>query len=83
MNGFSVLLAKDMFFGKQKLYVKKINKFIKYIWQLIISNSNATLEIPWLRPWYKYWYIEKGLCDIVQPSECTKSFFALVIILTN
>ena len=27
----------------------KINKFIKSIWQLIISNSNATLELPSLR----------------------------------
>ena len=29
----------------------KINKFIKPIWQLIISSSNATLEVPLLRPW--------------------------------
>ena len=28
----------------------KMNEFIKYIWQLIISNSNATLEVPSLRP---------------------------------
>ena len=27
-----------------------MNKFIKYIWQLIISTSNATLEVPSLRP---------------------------------
>ena len=27
----------------------KMNKFIKYIWQLIISTSNATLEISSLR----------------------------------
>ena len=52
-----------MIFGKQKFDVKqlnmnkfisdvkqlKINKFIKSIWQLIITNSNATLEIPSLR----------------------------------
>ena len=28
----------------------KMKKFIKYIWQLIISTSNAALEIPSLRP---------------------------------
>ena len=52
-----------MIFGKQKFDVKqlnmnkfisdvkqlKINKFIKSSWQLIISNSNATLEVPSLR----------------------------------
>ena len=27
----------------------KMKKFIKYIWQLIISNSNATLEVPSIR----------------------------------
>ena len=27
-----------------------MNKFIKDIWQLIISNSNATLEVPSPRP---------------------------------
>ena len=34
----------------------KINKFIKFIWQLIISTSNATLEVPLLRPcrWYSF-----------------------------
>ena len=32
----------------------KIKKFIKYIWQLIISTSNATLEVPSLRPCYYY-----------------------------
>ena len=29
----------------------KMNKFIKYIWQLIIRTSNATLEVPSLRPY--------------------------------
>ena len=29
----------------------KMNKFIKYIWQLIITTSNATLEVPSLLPW--------------------------------
>ena len=29
----------------------KLSKFIKYIWQLIISTSNATLEVPSLCPW--------------------------------
>ena len=28
----------------------KINKFIKSMWQVIISNSNAALEVPSLRP---------------------------------
>ena len=27
-----------------------MNKFIKYIWQLIINTSNGTLEVPLLRP---------------------------------
>ena len=26
------------------------NKFIKYIWQMIISTSNATLEVPHYAP---------------------------------
>ena len=29
----------------------KMNESIKYIWQLIISISNATLEVPSLHPW--------------------------------
>ena len=29
----------------------KMNEFIKYIWQLIISTSNATLEEHSLHPW--------------------------------
>ena len=39
---------KIWFLGKQKFDVKqlKMKKFIKSIWQLIISTSNATLEIP-------------------------------------
>ena len=32
----------------------KMNKFIKYIWQLIISTSNATFEVPSLRPCKDY-----------------------------
>ena len=28
----------------------KMNEFIKYIWQLIISTLNATLEVPSLHP---------------------------------
>ena len=54
-----------MIFGKQKFDVKqaedeqiyvfnvkqlKMNKFMKYIWQLIISISNVTLEVSSLRP---------------------------------
>ena len=27
----------------------KMNKFIKYVWQLIISTSNGILEVPLLR----------------------------------
>ena len=34
----------------------KISKFIKSIWQLITSTSNATLEVPLPRPCY-CWYI--------------------------
>ena len=38
--------------SKLMLNVKqlKMNKSIKCIWQLIISTSNATLEVPSLRP---------------------------------
>ena len=48
----SFVLAKDMFFGKQKFDVKqlKMNKFIKSIWQVIISTSNTTLDVASLRP---------------------------------
>ena len=44
-----------MTFGKQKLDVKrlKMNKFIKSIWQLIISTSNATPEVASLFPLLK------------------------------
>ena len=37
-----------------------MNKFIKHIWQLIISTLNATLEVPSLCPWLrakKYAYL--------------------------
>ena len=76
INIRSLLLAKNMFFGKQKFDVKqlklnrfifevkrlkihkfmfdvkqlKMSRFIKSISDLIISTSNATLEVPWLRP---------------------------------
>ena len=64
INSHSLLFAKDMIFGKQKFDFKrldmnsimcnvkqlKMNKLIKYIWQLIISSSNATHEVPSLRP---------------------------------
>ena len=58
----SLLFAKDMIFGKQKFDVLKINnfmfnvkqlkmnKFKKYIWQLVISTSNYALEVPALLP---------------------------------
>ena len=32
----------------------KMNKFMKYIWQLIISIPNATPEVPSLRPCYLF-----------------------------
>ena len=61
---FSLLVAKDMVFEKQKLDVKQLkmnkfmsdvkqlemNRFIKSIWQFIISTSNATLQVPSLHP---------------------------------
>ena len=64
IKSHSLLLAKDMFFRKQKFDVKqfkmnkfifdvkqlKINKFINSTWQLIISTSNPTLEVSSLRP---------------------------------
>ena len=45
-----VIEAKLMFNVKQL----KMNKFIKYIWQLIISTSNATLKLPSLRPYTNF-----------------------------
>ena len=44
-----------MIFEKQKFDVKqlKMNKFIKSIWQLIISTSNATPEVASLCPCLK------------------------------
>ena len=45
-----------------------MNKFIKYIWQLINSTSNATLEVPLLRPcqamgfdYYVFFKLEKAI----------------------
>ena len=45
-------LSKIQFLGKLKFDIKqlKVKKFIKYVWQLVISNSSATLEVPSLRP---------------------------------
>ena len=40
-------MNKFMFNVKQL----KMSKFIRYIWQLIISTSNATLKVPSLLPW--------------------------------
>ena len=80
INNCSLLLAKNMFLGKQKFDVKqlklnkflfdnkqlkinkfifevkhlKMNRFIKFISDLIISTSNATLELLSLRPWQKF-----------------------------
>ena len=67
MNNRSLLFVKSMFFEKQKFDVKqlklnkfifdvkqlKMNRFIKSISDLIISTSNATLEVPSLQPWAK------------------------------
>ena len=57
INRSSFLLAKDIFLRKQKFDFKqvKMNKFISSIWQLVISISNATLEVLSLRPnWDQY-----------------------------
>ena len=40
-------MKKYMFNVKQL----KMSKFIKYVWQLIISTSNVTFEVPSLRSW--------------------------------
>ena len=42
------LTSKKLKMNKIMFNVKqlKMSKFIKYIWQLIISNSNVTLEVP-------------------------------------
>ena len=75
-----------MFFRKQKFDVKqlkiykfisnvkqlKINKFIEYIWQLIISTSNATIELPSLLPWA---YIIKSLLSKVSVERIMKSVY--------
>ena len=56
---------RKMFFGKQKFDIQpfkmnrfifefkqlKMNKFITSMWPLIISTSNATLEVPSVRLW--------------------------------
>ena len=47
MNEQGLRVIKDIFFGKQKFDVKQ---FMNSMWQLIISTSNATLEVPSLRP---------------------------------
>ena len=68
-SNLSFLFTKDLWFSENKSLTSnklKINKFmfevkqlkmdklIKYIWQLIISTSNATLEVPSLCPWTMY-----------------------------
>ena len=50
----------------------KINKFIEYIWQLIISTSNATIEVPSLLPWA---YIIKSLLSKVSVERIMKSVY--------
>ena len=46
-------LREIYYFEEQKLDVKqlKLNKFINYVYQLIISTSNATFQVPLLRLW--------------------------------
>ena len=63
-----------MFFGKQKFDVKqlKMNKFIESIWHLIISTSNATIEVPSLLPWV---YIIKSLLSKVSVERIMKSVY--------
>ena len=43
-------LKMNKFIFEVKQLKKLLNKFINYMWQLIINNSNATLEVPSLRP---------------------------------
>ena len=47
------LTSKKLKMNKIMFNVKqlKMGKFIKYIWQLIINNSNVTLEVPSLHSW--------------------------------
>ena len=70
----SLLLAKNMFFGKQKFNVKQLklnkfifdvkqlnmNRFIKCIKDMIIRFSNATLEVTSQSPW-RMWCIVNHL----------------------
>ena len=45
----------NFMFNVKQLKMDDLYKlFIKYIWQLINSNSNATLEVPSLRPWQAF-----------------------------
>ena len=43
-------LKMNKFIFEVKQLKKLLNKFINYMWQLIINNSNATLEVSSLRP---------------------------------
>ena len=47
--------AKQLKINKFTFEVKqlKMNRFIKSILDLIISTSNATLEVPSLHPWFR------------------------------
>ena len=59
-------MNKFMFNVKQV----KMNKFIKYIWQLIISTSNATLEVPLLRPCFlRFYHIKYSFSNMSWFSE--------------
>ena len=78
----SLLLAKNVFFGKQKLDVKqlkknkfifdvrqlKMNRFIKSISDLIISTSNATLEVASLRPCLSNYHLNIDFFILKLPS---------------
>ena len=71
ISSCSLLLANGMFFGKQKFNVKpmKMSKFRKSTWQLIISTSNSTLEVPLLRPCHlkkrEKLYVQKNCLNLV------------------
>ena len=49
----------------------KMNEFIKYIWQLIISTLNATLEVPSLHPCVIA-PIDKAFKHFFQKNLCTQ-----------
>ena len=52
-NSRSLLPANKVYFQKTKFDIKqlKLKKPLKHVWQLTISTSNSTLEVPLLHPW--------------------------------